>query len=144
MKKKKSLHLCCLTPSPCMPVASSHLQLLTSLRSFSDESAKQRQLTSGKSKILPQTFYRTFYETSMTLCSRVSKDTHAKHRERPDLKIEPGNAFQAIGKRSLEDAITKEGIERHLKWNKKRDPSQFISTFNELSRSSRQQLVLKV
>ena len=71
----------------------------------------------------------------MTLCSRVSKDTHAKHRERPDLTIESGNAFQAIGKRNMMKAVTKEGVERHLKWCKKRDPSQWISVFDTLGKS---------
>lgn len=49
------------------------------------------------SKILPGFFYRTFYETSITLSPYVSKDTHAKHRETPALKIKKGNAFQSVG-----------------------------------------------
>ncbi|KAJ4357032.1 hypothetical protein N0V95_002838 [Ascochyta clinopodiicola] len=105
--------------------------------SFSDPKARQRDLTKKKSKMIPSFFYRTFYETSKTLCSRVSKDTHAKHRERPDLKISPGNAFQAIGEPDFSKAVTKEGIERQLNWNKACDPSQWISVFNELKHATR-------
>jgi predicted transcriptional regulator len=82
--------------------------------------------------MLPTSFYRTFYETSVTLSSRVSKDTHVKHRERQDLKITKGNAFQAVGRVVLERDLTKQRIERHLVWNKKRGPSTWISVFNAL------------
>ncbi|KAJ4993155.1 hypothetical protein SVAN01_01507 [Stagonosporopsis vannaccii] len=87
--------------------------------------------------MLPSFFYRTFYETSVTLSSRVSKDTHVKHRERQKLKIETGNAFQAVGKVDLRRDLTKPRIERQLMWNKKRDPSSYISVFNELRPAER-------
>ena len=47
--------------------------------------------------------------------------------------IEDKNAFQSIGRFSLE-VLTREGIERQLIWNKKVDPSCFVSTINELSK----------
>ena len=63
----------------------------------------------------------------------MSKDTHAKHRETPGLKIKEGNAFQAVGEFKIETEATKERIERHLVWNKKKNPSAYISVFDELS-----------
>lgn len=121
--------------SQCMLNADYDFIPLMKRRSFSDQRARQRALTSGAANILPEHVYRTYYENSATLCSRVSKDTHTKHREVPDLSIEPGNAFQAIGRRVLNKAVTKEGIERHLKWQKKHDPSQWISVFDDLCKS---------
>src|SRR5690242_13921105 len=87
------------------------------------------------SKMLPLFFYRTFYETSVTLSSRVSKDTHVKHRERQRLKIQKGNAFQAVGEVNIRRGLTTPRMQRHLIWNKQRDPSSYISVFNNLSRS---------
>ena len=87
--------------------------------------------------MLPSYFYRTYYETSITLSSRVSKDTHVKHRERKGLKISDGLAFQAVGKVKHARDMTKERIERHLVWNKKQDPSSWISVFNALSKCAR-------
>lgn len=99
---------------------------------FNDASERLRGLTVGASNMRPSTLYRTFYETSVTLSSRVSKDTHVRHRENEHLKLRPGNAFQTVGEVQFNDNITKEGIERHLVWNKKENPSTWISMFNEL------------
>ncbi|KNG46814.1 hypothetical protein DDE82_004327 [Stemphylium lycopersici] len=74
--------------------------------------------------------FRTGYETSITLSSYVTKDTHAKHRQVPDLIIDEKNAFQSVGKFKLSEDLTLERIERHLVWNKKREPSSFISAFD--------------
>jgi hypothetical protein len=87
-----------------------------------------------RSHIVPESFHRTGYETSITLSDYTSKDTHAKHREEPHLKITAGNAFQAIAKFTLGDDLNRERIERHLIWNKKVNPSCYISTFNKLSK----------
>ncbi|KAH6614347.1 hypothetical protein C7974DRAFT_444368, partial [Boeremia exigua] len=105
--------------------------------SFNKTSEALRASTQGTSNILPPFFYRTFYETSITLSSRVSKDTHVKHRERQKLKIRKGNAFQAVGNVDFRRELTKPRIERHLVWNKKRDPSSFISVFNDLDPAQR-------
>ncbi|KAH7359825.1 hypothetical protein BKA66DRAFT_372905, partial [Pyrenochaeta sp. MPI-SDFR-AT-0127] len=83
--------------------------------------------------LLPAKFYRTFYETSATLSSFVSIDTHVKHRKRPDLKIDKSNAFQAVAEFKIHQFLTKEAIERHLVWNQKKKPSAFISAFNKFS-----------
>jgi hypothetical protein len=91
----------------------------------------------NKSKIIPKYFYRTSYETSITLSGYTSKDTHAKHREQPELRITKGNAFQAICPFTITSDMTRERIERHLIWNKKRDPSSYVSAFNKLCKSSR-------
>lgn len=78
----------------------------------------------------PKELFRTGYETSITLSSYVTKDTHAKHRQVPDLIIDEKNAFQSVGKFKLSEDLTLERIERHLVWNKKREPSSFISAFD--------------
>jgi hypothetical protein len=88
-------------------------------------------------KIVPAYFHRTSYETSITLSEYTSKDTHAKHREQPELRITKGNAFQAVCPFTLDKDLNRERIERHLIWNKKRDPSSYISAFNGLCKSSR-------
>jgi hypothetical protein len=81
---------------------------------------------------VPDSFLRTGYETSITLSDYTSKDTHAKHREEPHLRITSGNAFQAIAKFTLPGDLNRERIERHLIWNKKMNPSCYISAFNRL------------
>lgn len=91
-----------------------------------------RGSTVKKSNMLPESLFRTFYEISATLSSRVSKDTHVRHRENEQLKLREGNAFQTVGEVNFNKGVTKEGIERHLVWNKKRDPSTWISMFDEL------------
>ncbi|OAG17588.1 hypothetical protein CC77DRAFT_1033476 [Alternaria alternata] len=91
------------------------------------------ELTRAASGTLPSSIHRTFYETSQTACCFVNKDTHPKHREVPDLKISDENAFQSIGSFSLPTDLTRERIERHLVWNKKINPSSYISGFNDLS-----------
>ncbi|KAF2793250.1 hypothetical protein K505DRAFT_244819 [Melanomma pulvis-pyrius CBS 109.77] len=98
-----------------------------------DEAA---ELIRGASNILPHTFYRVFYETSATLSSYVSRDIHANHRETPQLKLEEGNAFQALGKAAVRD-LTNQRIERHLKWAQKKDPSSFISAFDNINDAKR-------
>lgn len=90
------------------------------------------ELMRARSKQCPGTFIRTFYETSATLSCFVTVDTHVKHRETPDLKIKEGNAFQAVAEFNINQYLTKEGIERHLVWNQKKNPSAFISAFNTL------------
>ncbi|KAH6629438.1 hypothetical protein C7974DRAFT_186315 [Boeremia exigua] len=97
-------------------------------------------MTYGKSNILPPALYRTFYELSATLSSRVSKDTHVRHRENENLILRDGNAFQTVGNPTFSEKVTKEGIERHLVWNKKKDPSAWISMFDELSHAKRRAL----
>jgi len=103
---------------------------LTRYSTFSNKPEKERN--DDRANIVPSSFYRTFYEISITLSAYVSKDTHAKHRERPDLKISEGNAFQAVSPFTAENDLTRERIERHLIWNKKKDPSSYISVFNGL------------
>jgi hypothetical protein len=83
-------------------------------------------------KIVPPDFWRTSYETSITLSSNTSKATHAKHRDRKDLRLEAHNAFQAICEWDLMKDLNRERIERQLIWNKKEDPSSYISTFDSL------------
>ncbi|KAI8941663.1 hypothetical protein NX059_002875 [Plenodomus lindquistii] len=92
--------------------------------------SKSAERIRASSSILPEKFYRTYYETSNSLCCWVSKDTHPKHREEPDLKIADGNAFQSIGTFKFSRDLTRPRIERHLVWNKKVDPSSLISVFN--------------
>ncbi|KAF3041889.1 hypothetical protein E8E12_005039 [Didymella heteroderae] len=104
---------------------------------FNNASERTRDLTVGVRNMLPSTLYRTFYESSATLSSRVSKDTHVRHRENEQLKLRPGNAFQTVGEVHFNDSLTKEGIERQLVWNKKENPSTWISMFNELSHAKR-------
>lgn len=65
----------------------------------------------------------------------MSKELHAKHRENPALRIKEGNAFQALGDYDITKDATRERIERHLIWNKKREPSSYISVFNSLGLS---------
>jgi hypothetical protein len=103
---------------------------LTRYSTFTKGPEVAREL--NKSKIVPPFFYRTGYETSVTLSAYTSKDTHAKHREQPKLKISNGNAFQAICKFILRNDLNRERIERQLKWNKRKDPSSYISVFNKL------------
>ncbi|CAN9255089.1 unnamed protein product [Alternaria alternata] len=95
------------------------------------------ELTRAASGTLPSSIHRTFYETSQTACCFVNKDTHPKHREVPDLKISDENAFQSIGSFSLPTDLTRERIERHLVWNKKINPSSYISGCNDLSHAIR-------
>ncbi|USP75522.1 hypothetical protein yc1106_02796 [Curvularia clavata] len=80
---------------------------------------------------LPQTFYRTFYENSATLSRYVTVDTHVKYRERKDLRIDDGNAFQSVGYFSIDPCMLLEAIERHLVWNQTRIPTAYISVFDE-------------
>jgi hypothetical protein len=82
--------------------------------------------------MLPANLYRTFHETSATLSSYVGEETHVKHRQTPKLKLHDGNAFQAISHFSMVNDLRRERIERHLSWQTKRDPSSFISAFNDL------------
>lgn len=84
--------------------------------------------------MLPSSFFRTYFENSITLSSQVSKDTHIKHCERKTLKIIEGNAFQAVGKVELEQDMTKERIERPLVGNKKKNPSSWVLVFNKLGK----------
>jgi hypothetical protein len=97
-------------------------------RSFSEGPERRRD----NSRMLPSELNRTYYETSNTLCQFVNKHTHPKHRSNMRLKIQPGNAFQSLGTFVIMNDLTRERIERHLVWNKKRDPSSFISAFNHL------------
>ncbi|KAH7562663.1 hypothetical protein BM1_02183 [Bipolaris maydis] len=87
--------------------------------------------------LLPKSFYRTFYETSATLSRYVTVDTHVKHRERKDLKMDDCNAFQAVAVFSLDQNMFLEDIERHLVWNQKKIPSPFISVFNGIDHAER-------
>jgi hypothetical protein len=52
------------------------------------------------------------------------------------LKLLDGNAFQSLGKPTIND-IMKQRVEGHLTWKQKHPPSVFISTFNDLSDYSR-------
>ncbi|KAH7113746.1 hypothetical protein B0J11DRAFT_584954 [Dendryphion nanum] len=98
---------------------------------------EKSELFRAKSKILPESFWRTFHETSITLSSYVSKETHIKHREQPHLKIDDQNAFQSVGKFLPQSDLTRERIDRHLSWNKKRHPSSYISTFKNLTEAKK-------
>lgn len=100
-------------------------------RTFSETPEQLRAFTRGNSNMLPSILYRTFYEISATLSSRVSKDTHVRHRENEGLRLREGNAFQTVGEVKFENNLTKEGIERHLVWNKKLNPSTWISMFDK-------------
>ncbi|KAI4654935.1 uncharacterized protein J4E78_007114 [Alternaria triticimaculans] len=86
---------------------------------------------------LPAYFYRTFYETSATLSKYVPVDMHTKHRTDDKLKMEAGMAFQPVAKFNVHGYLHREGIERQLVWNQKKDPSAFISVFNELCHAKR-------
>jgi hypothetical protein len=92
-----------------------------------------------RTNIVPTHFYRPFFETSITLSANVSKDTHTKHREQPDLEIMKGNAFQAVGPFAIRESLDRERIERHLIWNKKK-PQAHTSppSTNSVSQALRQ------
>ncbi|KAF2848718.1 hypothetical protein T440DRAFT_480772 [Plenodomus tracheiphilus IPT5] len=107
--------------------------LLNPIITFSEVDERVR----APKSILPSKLYRTYYETSNTLCCFVSKDTHPKHREEPDLKIADGNGFQSIGTFSLARDLTRPRIERQLVWNKKIEASSFISAFDARSYAER-------
>ncbi|KAI4649862.1 uncharacterized protein J4E79_009708 [Alternaria viburni] len=95
------------------------------------------ELVRASSGRLPSSLHRTYYETSQTYCRWVDIDTHPKHREFPDLKISEGMGFQSIGSFVLEDDLTRERIERQLVWNKKIEPTSYISAFDDLSHAIR-------
>lgn len=97
---------------------------------------EQDELLRGQANMLPQGFYRTFYETSATLSKYVSIDTHVKHRKRKTLVIQDGMAFQPVARFTVHDYLHREGIERHLVWNQKKDPSGYVSVFNDLCESN--------
>ncbi|EAT79237.1 hypothetical protein HBH56_210160 [Parastagonospora nodorum] len=99
--------------------------------------APEQDRQTRKSEIVPPDFRRTSYETSITLSSNTSKATHAKHRDRKDLRLEAHNAFQAICVWDLMKDLNRERIERQLIWNKKEDPSSYISTFDSLDAALR-------
>ncbi|KAG9195616.1 hypothetical protein G6011_00737 [Alternaria panax] len=94
-----------------------------------DQTAERIRAASGT---LPLSIYRTFYETSQTTCCFVNRDTHPKHRESPDLKISDENAFRSIGSFFLPTDLTREHIERQRIWNRKTNPSSYISGFDDL------------
>ncbi|CAN9374924.1 unnamed protein product [Alternaria alternata] len=98
---------------------------------------EQDELLRGQANKLPQLFYRTFYETSATLSKYVSIDTHVKHRKRKTLVIQDGMAFQPVARFTVHDYLHREGIERHLVWNQKKDPSGYVSVFDDLSHAKR-------
>ncbi|EUC46049.1 hypothetical protein COCMIDRAFT_4794 [Bipolaris oryzae ATCC 44560] len=92
----------------------------------------------AQNSLLPESFYRTFYETSATLSRYVTVNTHVKHRKRKDLKMDDHNAFQAVAVFSLDQNMFLEEIERHLVWNQKKIPSAYISVFNGIGHAERQ------
>lgn len=92
----------------------------------------EAELIRGHNKLLPEYFYRTFYETSATLSKYVSVDMHTKHRDRNRLKLKDGIAFQPVANFTIHEYLHREGIERQLIWNQKKDPSGYISVFNRL------------
>ncbi|KAG9195627.1 hypothetical protein G6011_00748 [Alternaria panax] len=92
----------------------------------------QEELIRARNKLLPKHFYRTFYETSATLSKYVSIDTHVKHRMPKLLKIKDEEAFQPVAEFTIHEFLNRGGIERHLVWNQKKDPSGYISVFNDL------------
>jgi hypothetical protein len=102
--------------------------ILREYSTFNNEAERVRVYTN----LLPERFYRTFYETSATLSKYVSVDMHTKHRDRKKLKIEAGVAFQPVAKFTIHDYLHREGIERQLVWNQKVDPSGYISVFNDI------------
>jgi hypothetical protein len=115
-----------------MPL-NTNIPRLTYCSTFAERSELIRGATR---KMIPENFYRVQYEDSATLCQFVSVDTHSKHREAPKLKIQSGNAFQSIAKFLAARDLTTQRIERHFCWQQKREPSSYISAFNELSRSA--------
>jgi len=76
------------------------------------------------------------YEQSATLSTFTSQHTHVKHRDVANLRLHDGNAFQAIGDFKAERDLTCYRIERHLKWNQKKEPSSYISAFGDISKYS--------
>jgi hypothetical protein len=84
------------------------------------------------SNMLPAALFRTHYETSTTLSRNVDEHTHPKHRANIKLKLGEKNSFRSIGTFEIPKDMTRERIERHLVWNKKREPSSFISAFNAI------------
>lgn len=66
------------------------------------------------------------------MCYNVNKDTLPLHRQAEGVIIEEKNAFQSLGLFYMPNDFTPGRIERHLIWNKKIDPSSFVSTFDKL------------
>jgi hypothetical protein len=119
------------TQYPCtILLHASHFTKLTENRSFSQKPERIRQ----HSNILPTALFRTHYETSTTLSRNVDEHTHPKHRANIRLKLGDKNSFRSIGNFAMSKDVTRERIERHLVWNKKIDPSSFISAFNHISK----------
>ncbi|KAF2676520.1 hypothetical protein K458DRAFT_396827 [Lentithecium fluviatile CBS 122367] len=98
--------------------------------------SEPEELVRGASKILPKFFYRD-YENSATLSTFTSKHTHVKHRMASNLRLHEENAFQAIGNFSPTRDLTCHRIERHLRWQQKKDPSSYISAFGDIGNAVR-------
>ncbi|PVI08246.1 hypothetical protein DM02DRAFT_690757 [Periconia macrospinosa] len=88
-------------------------------------------------RILPEKLYRVCFEDSATLCAYTSTHTHPRNRESLESKLKSKNAFQSIGTFEPKKDINRDRFERHLKWNKKKNPSSYISLFNNLDDAKR-------
>ncbi|KAF9729687.1 hypothetical protein PMIN04_010574 [Paraphaeosphaeria minitans] len=95
------------------------------------------ELARGASRILPESFYRVFYEDSATLTPYVSKHTHPKHRGRLGFTMSDKVAFQSIGTFSVSEDFTRDRIERQLVWNQKKNPSSFVSASDSINVAKR-------
>ncbi|KAL1610526.1 hypothetical protein SLS60_002195 [Paraconiothyrium brasiliense] len=110
------------------------------------------ELARGAGGILPEKFYRVFYEDSATLTPYVTKfvdlpqmkiivltystrHTHPKNRERLGVTLGENVAFQSLGKFRFKRDLTRNRIERQLAWNQKRDPSSFISVSDSIGKT---------
>ncbi|KAJ4349665.1 uncharacterized protein N0V89_008282 [Didymosphaeria variabile] len=87
---------------------------------------KRDELVRGASNIRPSKVYRVIHEDSATLSHFTG-----------NLKLGEGNAFQAIAPFSGEHDLTRPRIERHLVWNKKKNESAYVSTFNRIEDAER-------
>lgn len=65
----------------------------------------------------------------------MTPDTLVRHRDKPDLRLDDDNAFQSIGGFIPSEDLKSERIERHLEWQRKVDPTSYVSAFNNLSKS---------
>jgi hypothetical protein len=96
---------------------------------------KRPERLRAKGHLLPNKFYRTAYENSATMSQFVTPDCLVKHRDVPHLKLHEGNAFQNVGDFIATRDMVRPRIERQLKTQMKKDPSPFVSMFDDFSKS---------
>jgi endo-1,4-beta-D-glucanase Y len=83
-----------------------------------------------KAGLLPSSFFRTFYEGSITLSRYVTADCLPKHRDVPHLKSEKENAIHGMADFVATRDMTPERIEEQLDSRQRQHPSSFISALN--------------